>query len=307
MGGGSTYSTNSRSLRAEEKGFAKAFTNTDQVFEQNTKKQVHESMRPKGITLREARDSEAHPHDVPIILGLDVTGSMNHVPKHLIVDGLPKLMSRLLEKGIDASLLFLAIGDHISDRGPIQVSQFERSDAELDMWLQRVWLEANGGGNGGESYMLAWYVAAYLTKTDAWEKRHQKGFLFTVGDEPVHHSLSKSAVIELFGSNVGEKDNYTAPDLIKAAQEKWEVFHINVEDTSYGDRSVAGWKKLLGEYVISIPFGADVPTTVAEKISSFNIIGKAKESLLPTEVDKPETPTGEEDTQYPSSTIPQML
>lgn len=305
MGGGSTYSTNSRSLRAEEKGFAKAFTNPDQVFEQNKKREVHESMKPKGIILREARDSEAHPHDVPIILGLDVTGSMNHVPKHLIVDGLPKMMSRLLEKGIDASLLFLPIGDHISDRAPIQVAQFERSDAELDMWLQRSWLEGNGGGNGGESYMLVWYVAAYIAKTDAWEKRKQKGFLFTVGDEPVHRSISGREITAIFGSNIGEKENYTVEDLIAKARENWEVFHINVEDTSYGDSNVPRWKTILGENVISIKHGADVPETIASKIGTFNIVGKAKESLLKDIPKEGTIPTTEPST--PTTDIPQML
>lgn len=38
--------------------------------------------------IRECRDSEEHPESLPIIIALDVTGSMGMVPHSLITGGL---------------------------------------------------------------------------------------------------------------------------------------------------------------------------------------------------------------------------
>src|SRR5690606_5631209 len=95
------------------------------------------------------------------------------------------------------SVLFLAIGDHETDSAPLQVGQFESGDAELDLWLTRTWLEGKGGANSGESYLLAWYFASKFTKLDSLDKRGQKGFLFTIGDEPGLSILPKRAINEI--------------------------------------------------------------------------------------------------------------
>ncbi len=36
----------------------------------------------------------------------------------------------------------------------------------MEHWLKNIYLEGCGGGNSGEDYSLAWYIAAYKTKTD---------------------------------------------------------------------------------------------------------------------------------------------
>ena len=84
--------------------------------------------------------------------------------------------------------MFGAIGDHECDSCPLQVGQFESGDVELDMWLTRTFLEKGGGGNNGESYGLAWFMANNFIRTDAKDKRQQKGFVLTIGDEPVLHN-----------------------------------------------------------------------------------------------------------------------
>lgn len=147
MGGGS-YSFESRSLRSESLGYTTKSAN--EIFEQNRKRMIHESMVPSKALLREARDSQAHPHSIPIVLALDVTGSMGHIPHYLVKEGLPNLMAGIIQRGVpDPQILFLPIGDHECDHYPLQVTQFESADEELDMWLTRTYIESGGGGNNG--------------------------------------------------------------------------------------------------------------------------------------------------------------
>lgn len=258
--GYTSYSSSNRDLRAKTQGY---FTkNVDDIFEQNKKGEIHESMNPRNAKLREARDSEAHPDTVPIILSLDETGSMGKIPHDLIKNGLPTLMSSIMERGVASpSLLFIPVGDHKSDKFPLQVGQFESGDAELDTWLTRAYLEGGGGGNGGESYFLAWYFAARHTITDAWEKRKQKGFLFTIGDEPCHSHMPSNVISDLMGDRINE---FHASDILKEAQEKWQVYHIHTLDGSYGRSPVEGWKRVLGENCIVVASFKDIPKTIAD-------------------------------------------
>lgn len=283
--GHTSYSVENRSIRASADGY---FSKTvDQIFEQNQVQRIHESMDPIDIIIREARDSAAHPNTVPIILGLDLTGSMRDIPHHLIKDGLPKMVSGIIQRGIpDPALLFIGVGDHECDRAPLQVGQFESGDAELDLWLTRTYIESGGGGNAGESYLLAWYFAAYHTQTDAMEKRGQKGFLFTIGDEPTLHELPMNALRGLMRQAVGQ-GRYTADQLLKAAQERYNVYHINVH---HGHRQGDyGWTELLAQNAISCNDYTQIPSIVAEIVAQntpkvSNISGTA----YPVNVDKEE-------------------
>lgn len=241
-----------------------ASKSADQIFEQNIKKRIHESMDPKDIKIREARDSETHPNSVPMIVSLDVTGSMGSIPMHLIRDGLPHMMGNIIQHGTpDPALLFLAVGDTVYDEYPLQVGQFESGDKELDTWLTRTYLEGGGGANIGESYLLAWYFAAFHTVTDAWEKRGQKGFLFTIGDEPCLNGLPMNALKGLMNHAVGQS-GYTDVDLLKAAKEKWNVYHLHIMEGAGGARSLDYWKGLMGQNCITVDNHMDVSRIIAE-------------------------------------------
>jgi hypothetical protein len=260
--GHATYSVVSRVASKRHAFYASA--TTDQVFEQNVKQMIHEMMDPKAIKIREARDSDLHPNSIPIITALDVTGSMRHIPHYLIKDGLPKMIGRIIQGGVpDPALLFLAIGDHECDRAPLQVGQFESGDAELDTWLTRTYLEGGGGGNAGESYLLAWYFAAYHTASDAWDKRQQKGFLFTIGDEPCLDNLPKNILDTLMEFN-SSQSTLNADNLLKVAQERYNVYHLHILEGSSGSRSLAHWKERLGQNCIVIEKQEDVARVIAE-------------------------------------------
>jgi len=221
--GGTSYSTVNRSLRATSLNYATA--PIIKTFSQQKERKAHNKMTSRGITLREARDSKIHPNSIPIILGLDVTGSMHHIPHHLIKEGLPKIMGGIIQSGVpDPALLFLAYGDHECDKEPLQVGQFESGDAELDMWLTQTYLEGGGGGNFGEASGLVHYFAAHHCQTDHWDKRKKKGIIITIGDEPSLKLYPNPAMASVMSN--GDISEFTDVSILAEAQEKWEVFHI---------------------------------------------------------------------------------
>src|SRR5882672_1919538 len=59
-------------------------------------KGVHPSLNPKGVKIRESRDSDVHPVAVPIALCNDLTGSMGSVPITLQAKE-PELMGLFLK------------------------------------------------------------------------------------------------------------------------------------------------------------------------------------------------------------------
>ncbi len=261
--GGTSYSSDSRALRSHASGY---YTKSrDDIFEQNKKRMIHESMEPKGVQIRESRDSEAHPNSIPIIITLDLTGSMGNIPHELVKNGLPKIMEGIIQHGIpDPQVLFLGVGDHECDRHPLQVSQFESGDAELDMWLTRTYIEGGGGGNGGESYGLAHYFAANHTVTDHWEKRGKKGFLFTIGDEPNLKVFPSNALKEITGN--GDVRTFSDKEILEKAQEKWEVYHIIPGKETRG--CVEYWKNLLGQNSIWVDSIDKIADTIRDIVIS---------------------------------------
>lgn len=262
MGGGK-YSITDRSSRAAGAGYTTK--SASEIFKQ---RQINNAMNPYGVQVRESRDSEEHPNSLAIILGLDVTGSMGSIPHHLVKEGLPTIMDKILKKGIaDPQLLFLGIGDHECDSAPLQVGQFESSDEFLDKWLTTVFLEGRGGGNDGESYLLAWYFAAYHTAIDCFEKRKQKGYLFTVGDEPVLPNIPENALKKIMGE--GQYEDYSTAKLLEEARKKFHVYHIHVRETSSGTRQhvIDGWKQLMQDNVLIVDRHTEIPALIAEKIA----------------------------------------
>lgn len=233
----------------------------EQIF---TQSKMNSEMSIVG-KVRECRDSEEHPEALPIIIALDVTGSMGKVPHNLITGGFPEIMKKIMEEGVlHPQVCFVGIGDQYSDKAPIQVGQFESSDELLDKWLKTIWLEGMGGGNGGESYQLAWWFAANHTDTDHFKKRGKRGILITIGDEPVHKVTTSTEFNDLFGDV--DTTSLTTTEILKYAQQKWDIYHINLKDYS-GILPITrnSWKNLLGDHVIDTEDGEgnDIPEIIA--------------------------------------------
>src|SRR5436309_1730677 len=142
---------------------------------------VHQKMNPRGVQVRESRDSDAHPESHAIAVLFDVTGSMQKVPR-ILQQNLPRLMGLLIRKGYleHPQILVGAIGDATCDTAPLQVGQFE-SGIEIEEDLGKLFLEGGGGGQLTESYELAMYFMSRHTSIDCWEKRRKRGYLFIIG------------------------------------------------------------------------------------------------------------------------------
>lgn len=293
------YDEDARTVRSASRGYATK--SMDDIFTQNKVGDIHESMDPKKALLRESRDSTNHPFSVPIIVALDETGSMCGIPVQLVREGLPNMMTGIIQKGVkDPQILFLAIGDHECDRRPLQVGQFESADLELDTWLTRAYLEGKGGGNEGESYLLAWYYASKHTITDSFEKRGQKGFLFTIGDEPCLRTLPANAIENLMGQR--PQQGFTANELLEMAREKYNVYHLHVMEGNSGRSSLGYWQRLMGQNCIQVDHHEKIASVITEIVVSHTREYLESHSTLLTDSVKVDSPVTEVSTPVDADT-----
>jgi hypothetical protein len=204
-----------------------------------------------GLQLRESIISEANPDPTAIILGLDVTGSMGEVAAQIAKEELPKLMTQIHETGVvsDPHVMFMGIDDVFAQgHGALQVSYFE-PDLRIVEQLRKMWLVGNGGGNGSESYDLAWYFAGRYTYLENFEKTGKPGFLFTFGDEPApFEPVTPNYLRTIFGP--GEYETTSPEASLAQAQKKFQVFHIIVERGRPSYDVTTSWTRMLGNNAI---------------------------------------------------------
>ena len=207
---------------------------------------IDPSLDPRKFKVRECVNNEEHPNTIPVILGLDVTGSMGDACMET-ANALGVIITNLYEKYKDIEFCIMGIGDLAYDSAPIQMSQFE-SDVRIAEALDKIYMEHGGGGNGFESYTAAWYMGLYHTKLDCW-KQGRKGIIITIGDEPLNPYLPIRQLRNCIGSNVVGESNIETKDLYNAASEKFDIFHIAVD----GKNCYRGYKdriqKTFGEFL----------------------------------------------------------
>lgn len=223
----------------------RAHQSRDEVFAQT---QCHALMNPKGLKVRECRDSPDHPEALGIVFALDVTGSMGTIPHLLAKEELPNLMKLLGACGVaDPQVMFMALGDATADQASLQVGQFESTAELMDQWLTWSYLEGGGGGTGHESYELAFYVAAQHTDMDNWAKRKKKGYFFMTGDEFPYPAVSRHQVEALLGEKLDE--DIPIEEVIAAAAETYHLFFL-VPDPGRAAKVGQRWRDLLGDHAI---------------------------------------------------------
>ncbi len=193
-------------------------------------KRLSPALDPKNV-MRECCDSKEHPETFPVILALDVTGSMGDSAME-VAKRLNTLMTGLYGKVKDIEFSIMAIGDLAYDSAPIQISQFE-SDVRIAENLDKIYFEAGGGSNPFESYTAAWYMALNHCKFDCM-KRGVKPLVITLGDEIINPYLPEKALARATGDGV-QKGSTETSSLYEQTSQKFELYHVVVDHGYRGD------------------------------------------------------------------------
>ena len=225
-------------------------------------RRLDEALNPKNV-MRECCDTEEHPNTIPVILALDVTGSMGSAAME-VAKKLNTVMTKLYEKVKDVEFLIMGIGDLAYDSAPIQASQFE-SDIRIAEQLDKVYFEGGGGGNAYESYTAAWYFGLHHTKLDCW-KRNKKGIIITMGDEPLNPYLPHLSLHYVTGDSL--QGDVNTENLYKEAVQKFDIYHLMVDDPQtslrrYEERVRNSFGKHLdGQHLIKVTLDSLTDTIV---------------------------------------------
>lgn len=271
MGGGTWTTASYRSytttkcMSVTAEGMICGDYSAQEMFKQ---RKIAPELNPKNV-MRECRDSDEHPNTVPVILSLDVTGSMGmsavEVAKKLNI-----VMTSLYEKMSDVEFMIMAIGDLAYDEAPIQISQFE-SDIRIAEQLDKVYFEGGGGGNSYESYTAAWYMGSRHCDLDCW-KRGQNGTIITMGDEPLNPYLPQNILNHVTGDSV-QSDIETA-DLYKEASQKYDIYHLIVnhswrtEQQSYMLPMQKSYRDYLDENHVRVVTVDDITNAIVDIVSN---------------------------------------
>ena len=236
--------------------------------EMYTQKHLNEKLDPKNV-IRECIDSDEHPNTIPVILALDVTGSMGDAAVEVAKD-INVVMTRLFKDVKDIEFMIMGIGDLACDHAPIQISQFE-SDIRIAEQMDQVYFEYGGGGNAYESYTAAWYMGSRHTKLDCVSKRGRRGIIITLGDEQLNPYLPKDTLARITGDTL--QADIETKDLFEEASEKFDIYHIDVDHRRYRDEGInSSWRKYLDEnHYKSVKLNAVTDTIVEMILDAINV------------------------------------
>jgi len=277
--GGGSYSSKDWTIFSTSRKYGDPKTTTKDIYSKST---IDEALDPKKWDIRESVDGPDNPESTPVIIGLDVTGSMTAVLDSIARKGLKTICEEIYNRKpiTDPHICVLGIGDVECDVFPLQATEFE-ADIRIFEQLEKLYLEKGGGGNNYESYILAWYFAKYRTKTDSYSKRGRKGFIFTIGDEEISPEISEVAIKRYMGDT--QTRDFSAQDLFELAISEWNIYHIIIKEGShashYFNNVITSWANVIGlQKVISL----NDHTKVAETIVSILEImaGKNKADVV---------------------------
>ena len=141
-----SYST-SKGYGTDSRGVVTGSYSNQEMFKA---KNIDAALDPKGV-IRECCDNEEHPNTLPVILALDVTGSMGQTAVE-IAKRLNEIMTKLYGQIKDVEFMIMGIGDLAYDNYPIQASQFE-SDIRIAEQLDKIYFESQTYLEGKEKVL----------------------------------------------------------------------------------------------------------------------------------------------------------
>ncbi len=268
------YSSKAGRAVAKDGSISGAYSNQE-MFRMRS---LHPLLDPKNV-IRECCDTEEHPNTIPVILALDVTGSMGQAAVE-VAKKLNLIMTDLYDKVEDVEFMIMGIGDLTYDQAPIQISQFE-SDIRIAEQLDKLYFEFGGGGNNFESYTAAWYMGARHTKLDCW-KRGRKGIIITMGDERLNPYLpvkgNRSGLAMATGD--GLQADVETKDLYREVTKKYDIYHLDVNHRWRLDKE--NIEKSFRKYLDGKHFREVTLDTITEEIVDI-VVNSQNENASPLE------------------------
>jgi hypothetical protein len=247
------------------------------------------------------RDTKERPKKTPIWIGFDETGSMTIAPKKM-QEALPQVIPLLQKDGYcnNPDLSVSCFGNQNVDPVPFQVSQFE-SDNMIDEALRSMLL-VGGGADGGwfehPETLLAVY--AYLTRTDAYEKRGETGYGFVISDEGINEQLDVRFFNDYFKPTEKLTGTYTTKRIMEDVSKLYEMFYIIPHDTSgWNEPQILNtWKEHFDDqHFLHVEDSSQIPQLIAATIAvregtrsvsqiKQDLIGSGSSAMLANSVEK---------------------
>jgi len=187
----------------------------------------------------------------PLVVAVDVTGSMKEFPK-IIFEKLCILYNEIMlflpeELKDSFEISFAAIGDAYSDQSPVQVTDFA-SGKELDLNIKSLYPEGGGGGQARETYeLLAYYYARHCNLVEPLDQ--PRPLCIFVGDEGFYAKVNREHVRKYISTEDKLKSDLISEDVFNVLKQKFNVYMLRIKYDNPDDEADidSKWRKVLGD------------------------------------------------------------
>nr|MDO8112170.1 hypothetical protein [Candidatus Sigynarchaeota archaeon] len=186
----------------------------------------------------------------PLVVAVDVTGSMREFPK-IIFEKLCILYNEIMlflpkELKDNFEISFAAIGDAYSDQAPVQVTDFA-TGKELDLNIKSLYPEGGGGGQARESYeLMAYYYARHCNLVSPLQ--NPRPLFVLVGDEGFYAKINREHVRRFISGEDKLRSDLISEDVFDVLKQKFNVYMLRIKyEVADDEKDIdAKWRKVLG-------------------------------------------------------------